>query len=156
VYLHLQGAYFFILTTILLVMDSKALPSAARLALPSKEHAIFNLLAGAWHAKMRMIPAPGAPPVEASIECQRTLLIEGRASQEDLTGSLSGAPYHRIGILTYHRLLNKYQMFTSDNLDSGFMPYESLPFIFDENVNEPLTLFGQFVYAGAGQSIEGN
>lgn len=135
-------------------METEELPIAAKLALPGYEHTLLAPLAGEWMAAMQMQPTPDADIIHAQIKCTRTWLIDGRYLQEELTGELAGAPYERVGLLTFHRLMNRFQFFTADNLDTGFMPYEG-----KHTANGLLTnrieLFGQFIYAGAADKLEG-
>lgn len=131
-------------------------PAAARLAEPGDEHRRLETLVGTWRAHLQLHPAPGAAGdiVAADIAGERRWLVEGRYLQEDLRGELGGAPYHRIGLLTFHRLLCRYQMVTADNLDTGFMPYESRD-IAAGDPDDRVELFGSFIYGGAGADIVG-
>lgn len=101
---------------------------------------------------MTLYPEPGADPVKEEIKCKRTWLIDGRYLQEELTGQLMGAPYSRTGILTFHRLTRHFEMVTMDNLDTGFMNYESLDVPKKQPIKK-IKLFGYFIFAGAKQEV---
>lgn len=130
------------------------LPSAARLAVPGDEHNQLDALVGLWRAHMTLYPAPGADAIEAEISGERRWLIDGRYLQEELAGDLMGGPYSRTGILTFHRLNRRFEMFTLDNLDTGFMPYESRDVRQGASLDR-IELFGHFIYGGDGEEVTG-
>jgi hypothetical protein len=102
------------------------LPASTRLALPGEKHRWLEPLLGKWNVQMRVWPAPGAKPIESTqLTATREWILGGRYLREELTGTFSGNPSHRVALLGYNNLEGRFELVTVDTFEPGQMWYAS-------------------------------
>jgi hypothetical protein len=132
--------------------DLSKLPAATRLALPGEKHKWLNPLVGTWNVAMRVWPAPGAQPITANtLTAKREWILGGRYLREELEGEFAGNPSHRIAILSYNNLDERFELSTIDTFEPGQMWYASHA----ANASNRINLHGDSVEAGFGPAPTG-
>ncbi|QBD76975.1 DUF1579 domain-containing protein [Ktedonosporobacter rubrisoli] len=128
-------------------------PSASlRLAKPGPPLTRLQPLMGTWQTELTIRQTPTSTPVVSNdITTRWQWVVDGCYVQEEMTGKLAGAPYYRLGYLTYNNLDERYEFVTMDHFDTGFMRYQSVAL----DSGNMITLYGHFTEGGSGPKLEG-
>lgn len=130
---------------------SQTLSASLRYAQPGPLLKKLQTMIGTWKTQITLKPTPQATPVVSNnLTTRWTWVVDGCYLQEEVTGQLGGAPYYRLGYLTYNNLDKRYEFVTLDHFDTGFMSYESM-----EDGSGTTTLFGHFTQGGTGPTLAG-
>ncbi len=86
---------------------------------PAKEHEALKPLIGSFTCANKMLPMPGAPPMESSGTVDRKWMIGNRYIQEEVKGNMMGMPFEGFGILGYDKMQKMYHAFWIDNMSTG-------------------------------------
>lgn len=86
---------------------------------PGKEHEALKPLIGSFTCANKILPMPGAPPMESSGTVDRKWMIGNRYIQEEVKGNMMGMPFEGFGILGYDKLQKMYHAFWIDNISTG-------------------------------------
>ena len=139
-------------TQISLPHSAAAQTAATRLALPGLQHQVLAPLAGTWNVEMRVWPVPGAEPVTSkTLTATREWMLGGRYLREELQGTFAGSPSHRVGLLSYNNLEERFELSTIDTFEPGQMWYAS----HGNGTKDRITLHGDNVEAGFGPKPTG-
>jgi Protein of unknown function (DUF1579) len=127
--------------------------ASLRLAKPGLPLKKLQLLVGTWQTHMMVRQTQGSTPVvSTNITTRRQWVNNDTYLQEEMTGQLPGAPYYRLGFLTYNNLEQQYELVTMDHLDTGMMLYQSVGSVDSGNT---VTLYGRFTEGGSGPTVVG-
>jgi hypothetical protein len=90
-------------------------------ATPGPQHEVLKKLAGDWNAKVKVQMDPSQPAQESQSTSTVTVLMDGRYSQEVVSGQMMGSPFSGMGITGYDNVLGKYVSTWIDNMGTGIM-----------------------------------
>jgi hypothetical protein len=90
-------------------------------ATPGPQHEMLKKLAGDWNAKVKFQMDPSQPWQESQSSSTITVLMDGRYSQEVVTGQMMGSAFSGMGITGYDNVLGKYVSTWIDNMGTGIM-----------------------------------
>jgi hypothetical protein len=130
---------------------TQQLPSSTRLAMPGEKQAWFAPLVGDWNVEMLVYPAPGARPITSTqLTAKRELILGGRYLREELIGQFGGNASHRIMILGYNALDERFELVSVDTFEPGMMSYHG-----PATTADRITLTGESIEAGFGPNPTG-
>lgn len=94
---------------------------------PGPEHEILKLDAGTWTGNVELVPAPGAPPMNATVVETSTIGCGGTCLITDAKGSelLPGVPFVGHGVMTWDPVKKAYVGSWADNLMVGLARSET-------------------------------
>jgi uncharacterized protein DUF1579 len=90
-------------------------------ATPGPQHEILKKLAGDWNATVKMQMDPSQPAETSQSSSTVTTLMDGRYSQEVVSGNMMGQPFSGMGITGYDNVIGKYVSTWIDNMGTGIM-----------------------------------
>ena len=128
------------------------LSASLRYAQPGPLLKKLQPMVGTWQTQITLRQTPQATPVVSKeLTTRWKWVVDGCYLQEEVTGQLGGAPYYRLGYLTYNNLDERYEFVTMDHFDTGFMTYQSM----EDGSDTTTTLFGHFTQGGTGPTLAG-
>jgi hypothetical protein len=90
-------------------------------ATPGPQHEMLKKLAGEWNAKVKFQADPAQPWQESQSTSTVTVLMDGRYSQEVVSGQMMGSPFGGMGITGFDNVLGKFVSTWIDNMGTGIM-----------------------------------
>jgi hypothetical protein len=93
----------------------------AKAATPGPQHAMLAKMAGAWACTVKFQMDPSQPWQESQSTATITSLMDGRYSQEVVSGQMMGAPFSGMGITGFDNVTGKYVSTWIDNMGTGIM-----------------------------------
>ncbi len=103
-------------------LDAKAMEELMmKAATPGPQHDGLKKLEGEWDLVIRYSMDPSQPPSETKSSAVVRTVMDGRYSQEEVTGEYQGRPFSGLGITGYDNVLNKYVSIWIDNMSTGIM-----------------------------------
>jgi hypothetical protein len=112
-----------------------SLPPFVARGLPGRFHQALDVLAGEWLVRKEIYVAIGSkerPVTSTDITARRQWVAGGRHLLDITDGSIGGAPYYRLGVLSFSNIDHRYEWATFDGMNANNMIYRSEP------VDEPL------------------
>ncbi len=98
-----------------------AMEAMMRAATPGDAHKRLNVLVGTFDAKVKMWPAPGAPPSESSGKSVNEWVLGGRWLQQRFDGTFMGMPFSGIGYTGYDNVRHLYIGTWMDTMSTSLM-----------------------------------
>jgi hypothetical protein len=96
----------------------KAMEAAAT---PGEPHKQLADSVGEFQAQMQMWPAPGAPPMNTSMQVKRKMDLGGRVLVEHWKGEVMGAAFEGRGRTGYDNVTKRYWSTWTDNMSTGLL-----------------------------------
>ena len=128
------------------------LPAATRLAMPGPKHKSLDPLVGDWSVEMKVWPVAGAQPIVSnSLTAKREWALGGRYLREEFQGTFAGNLSHRIAMLSYNNLEDRFELSTIDTFEPGQMWYAS----HGPGADGRISMHGESVEAGFGPTPTG-
>jgi len=93
-------------------------------AAPGPNHERLKKLEGTWNLTVRGYMDPSQPPSESKGTAVVTTIMDGRYSQEMVSGENMGMPFTGMGVTGYDNLAQKYVGSWVDNMGTGIMNSE--------------------------------
>src|SRR5262249_6722842 len=103
-------------------MDAQAMQDMMmKMAAPGPNHEVFKKLAGEWNCTVKSMMDPSKPPEGTKSTSVVTTLMDGRYSQEQVTGTMMGQPFSGLGLTGYDNMQKMYVSSWIDNMGTGIM-----------------------------------
>jgi hypothetical protein len=93
----------------------------AKAATPGPQHEMLKKLAGDWNAKVKFQMDPSQPWQESASTSTVTSLMDGRYSQEVVSGTMMGQPFSGQGLTGYDNVMGRFVSTWIDNMGTGIM-----------------------------------
>jgi hypothetical protein len=125
-----------------LIIAIAVVPIGARQG--SAEHARLLAMAGTWEIEMTFWPKPGVPGLAARATSVIRPLLNGRFIEEQIDGTLSGAPFTTLAWTGFNTATRQYEATRIASSNTGRIAEVG---VYDEKTGR-LELKGEYVLAG--------
>lgn len=88
---------------------------------PGPMHEILTRSAGTWDARVKSWMAPGVPPSESTGSATVTVVLHGRFTLCEYSGSMGPLPFTGVGYYGYNNATKKFESTWLDSLSTGMM-----------------------------------
>lgn len=86
---------------------------------PGESHQWLAKLAGDWTFETSMWMNPNAPPTKSSGEAKKSMIMEGRFLQEEMSGEMMGRPFTGRGLTGFDNVTKEVVGSWIDNMSTG-------------------------------------
>jgi hypothetical protein len=91
---------------------------------PGGEHAALNSMVGTFDVHVKVWADPSATPVEETLSCINSWVLDGRWIRSTLAGDVAGEPFNGIGFYGFDRIRQKYEAVWMDTGSTGLVYYK--------------------------------
>jgi hypothetical protein len=100
--------------------DSAAMEAAWKATMsPGEPHQWLEKMAGDWTFETSMWMNPEAPPEKSTGEAKKSMIMEGRYLQEEMSGEMMGLPFTGRGIIGFDNVTQEVVASWIDNMSTG-------------------------------------